>query len=163
MCPIIRVSLRNTQTKGDRGVCRVTIEKLRASFRFTWRIDFHPSFSLSLSSPSQERDTAVKNDATCPRSSQSALIDRESARWQPVTRRQKRSFRVSGENDQRGPLLERCKETEAEREGKIERKARWKGTGAFFKGDTQWWIYIRRLFGDLFFFFLFFSLTSYGV
>lgn len=39
----------NTQTKGDRGVCRVTIEKLQASFRFTWRIDFPPSLSLSLS------------------------------------------------------------------------------------------------------------------
>lgn len=138
---------------------RVSRDDRKAPSQFPFHVAHRfPSLflSLSLSSPSQERDTAVKNDATCPRSSQSALIDRESARWQPVTRRQKRSFRVSGGNDQRGPLLERCKETEAEREGKIERKARWKGTGAFFKGDTQWWIYIRRLFGDLFFFFFFF-------
>lgn len=48
-CPIIRRIPAEYASggRGGRGVCRVTIEKLRASFRFTWRIDFPPP-SLSV-------------------------------------------------------------------------------------------------------------------
>lgn len=50
-CPIIRVGgIPAEYAAGDEGIeaCRVTIEKLWASFRFTWRIDFPLSLSLPL-------------------------------------------------------------------------------------------------------------------
>lgn len=144
--------------RGDRGVCRVTIEKLWASFRFTWRIDF--PLSLSLFPFPRKRHRGEKRRYLSKE--QPVGLNRSwvgsMATGNTATKAEfpgvgwKRSTRPSP------PFLERCKETEAEKERKIERKARWKETGAFFKRDAQWWICIGRIGGDLCFIFsLFFN------
>lgn len=157
---MLEVSLRNTQ-RGTRGSRRVSRDDRKALSQFPFHVAHRfPFLSLSLFPFPRKRHRGEKRRYLSKE--QPVGLNRSwvgsMATGNTATKAEfpgvgwKRSTRPSP------PFLERCKETEAEKERKIERKARWKETGAFFKRDAQWRICIGRIGGDLCFIFsLFFN------